>query len=119
MKINGWKLKKGEDYSSGDFLRETNLSVALKYVALEDVGGTVTSDVGEDLQIGAVMGHVEDAVDGMMHNLVLLDRGCSLSTAKQLRARLKQTNICSKSTRVNKIKTLFQHKFSFKIECSF
>lgn len=47
----------------------TDLSVTFEDVAFKDVGGTIPSDVREYLQIGAVVGHVEDAVDGMMHYL--------------------------------------------------
>lgn len=64
---------------------DTNLAIALKNVALEDVGGAISSDVGEDLQIRAVVGDVKDAVDGMVHYLSRLRSHTGLAAAtKQL-----------------------------------
>lgn len=47
----------------------TNLAITFKDVALEDVSGAISCDIREDLQVRAVVGDVEDAVDGMVHDL--------------------------------------------------
>lgn len=49
------------------FTRSSYLLIALEDVALEDIGGAITSDVREDLEIGTVVRYIEYAIDGMMH----------------------------------------------------
>lgn len=47
----------------------TYLAVALEDVAFKHVGSAISSYVREDLQIRAVVRHVEDTVDRMVHDL--------------------------------------------------
>lgn len=49
----------------------SHLFIALEHHAFKSVGAAIASDVAEDLQIAAVMGHIKDSVDWMLHQLDL------------------------------------------------
>lgn len=51
------------------------LSITLEDIALEAICSSVSGDIGEYLQVWAVMGHVEDAVDRVMHHLSVFNYG--------------------------------------------
>jgi hypothetical protein len=73
------------DYKQRHF---SYLSVAFEDIALEDIGGTIPGDVREDFEIGAVVGDVEDAVYGVVHDLNAVAIGAATATsAEQLRTR--------------------------------
>lgn len=61
----------------------TNLPVAFEDVAFEDIGGAVSSNVGEYLQVWTVVGDVEDAIYRMVHNLNALAAGAVPAAATE------------------------------------
>ena len=46
----------------------THLLLGLEDIASEGVAGALPGDVAEDPLVLGVMGHVEDAVDGVLHD---------------------------------------------------
>lgn len=49
----------------------THLFVTLEHHALESVGASIARDVAEDFQIAAVVRHIENPVNGMLHEFNL------------------------------------------------